>query len=152
MMLAIKTLAKVTKIRRRGVESHQIVNQESPGPSNIFGPSPSSADESQSAITIYNSQSQTTNSDTTVSTQIRECATFGLSLLQPVVGGVPLAGPALNAVVCSLLGVLNTLNQRDRNKRAIQNLTTKLAILEYHLNTTTINLVSIENLRTQLTK
>ncbi|KAF8873204.1 hypothetical protein CPB84DRAFT_647864 [Gymnopilus junonius] len=150
MMLPIKTLAKVTKIRRRGVESRQIVNQESSGPSNIVGPS--SADESQSAITIYNSQSQTTNSDTTVSTQIRECATFGLSLLQPVVGGVPLAGPALNAVVCSLLGVLNTLNQRDRNKRAVQNLTTKLTVLEYHLNTTTINLVSIENLRTRLTK
>ncbi|KAF8873210.1 hypothetical protein CPB84DRAFT_1851176 [Gymnopilus junonius] len=137
MKLALKTLGQVIAIRRGRAESRQIANHGSPDGSSASGPA-----ELQSTTSLVNSQNQTI-SDTTASTRVREGAAFSMNLLQPIwcIGYIEYLGCIYPAI--------DFLPFTDY-KRAVQNPTTKLAVLEYHLNTTTTTLVSIEVLRARI--
>ncbi|KAG1896374.1 uncharacterized protein F5891DRAFT_1193172 [Suillus fuscotomentosus] len=62
-----------------------------------------------------------------------DIAQVALPLVQAFTGVVPLVGAPINAAIGGLLGVLQVINRCDQNKAALDNLTSRLYRLYYHL-------------------
>ncbi|KAG2098731.1 uncharacterized protein F5147DRAFT_839581 [Suillus discolor] len=62
-----------------------------------------------------------------------DIAQVALPLVQAFTGVIPLVGAPMNAAIGGLLGILQVINRCDQNKAALDDLTSRLYRLYYHL-------------------